>query len=150
MYKMRLDLFVISDLSVELNCSWFCVSNTFHLKLNTTSFEVHLQNTAHITRLSIFRIRPSCSVHEILLGIKWASEHFFKSRLSCLEKRIWISYRHSRRSQSSASLRSATPSCSCRPLYLRFSRTDLLTMTSTFQKGFRSRLSLNCWPTFRF
>ena len=110
----------------------------------------HYQLRGPLTEYSSYNSTFNIPNSTVLQWIKWASEHFFKSRLLCLEKRIWISYRHSRRSQSSASLRSATPSCSCRPLYLRFSRTDLLTMTSTFQKGFRSRLSLNCWPTFRF
>ena len=131
-YKMELDLFVISDLGVELNCWWFCMSNIFHRQFNTTSFKVHLQHMTHKFQLSIIRIRLSCSVHTTIFESQWAPRRFFISRLWCLEKRIQMNSRHSRRSQSSASLRSATPSCSCMPIYLPFSRTNLLAIVNAF------------------
>ena len=131
-YKMGLDLFVICDLGVELSCLWFCMGNIFHRQFNTTSFKVDLQHMTHTFQLAIFRIRLSCSVHTTIFGSQWAPPRFFISRLWCLEKRSRMSCRHSRRSQSSASLRSATPSCSCMPIYLPFSRTNLLAIVNAF------------------
>ena len=101
-------------------------------------------------KLSIFNIRFLCSKHKMVLGVQWIHPRFLISSLWCQEKRIQISSWHSLCSQSSASLHSVTPNWHCELMYLRFSRSDLCTVLSAFQKESESILVLNCQTNVRF